>query len=57
MFIEVEDCDPKTHALCLAMARACLRVIENLLRDDERHLALKEFYIAARNALDERGGS
>lgn len=52
MFFDSQRCDPKLHALSIAIARACLKVIENLLRDDEKHLALEEFYRAARCELE-----
>lgn len=52
MFFECEPCDPRTHALCIAIARACVRVIENLLRDEEKNLAISEFYRAARTELE-----
>lgn len=48
MFIESQSADPRTHDLCVRIARRCVGVIEPLLRQEEVQEAMTEFYRAAR---------
>lgn len=48
MFIESQSADPRTHDLCVRIARRCVGVIEPLLRREEVREAMTEFYRAAR---------
>ena len=44
--------DPAVHKLCATIASRCTRVIQAVLRDDERHLAASEFYMIAREEIE-----
>lgn len=54
MLVDSQSTDLRTHELCIRIARRCLAVIEPLLRQEEVHEALTEFYRAARLELDKR---
>jgi hypothetical protein len=40
------------HALCIKIARRCVWIIQAVLREEERSLALNEFYRVCREELD-----
>ena len=52
MFIDCQSVDPAIHAICIRITRRCVAVIEPLLRQEEKHEALTEFYRAAREVID-----
>ena len=52
MFIESQSADPAIHALCIKIARRCVWVIQAVLREEERGLAVNEFYRVCREELD-----
>jgi len=56
MLIENQSANPAVHALCIKIARQCVLVIQALLRDEERALAVNEFYRVCREALDKPPG-
>jgi hypothetical protein len=51
-FIDSQSCDPALHALCVQIARKCVWVVKACLREEERMLAVREFYKVAREALE-----
>src|SRR5437868_283841 len=57
MFIECQSANPKTHDLCIRIARRCVGVIQPLLRQEEVHDALTEFYRAARDEIEAGSGA
>jgi hypothetical protein len=44
--------DPAVHALCIKIARRCVWIIQAVLREEERGLAITEFYRVCREELD-----
>jgi hypothetical protein len=54
MLIECQSADPAVHALCVRIAKRCVWVIQAVLREDERHLAVNEFYRVCREELDKK---
>lgn len=52
MFIESHSADPAVHALCIKIARRCVWIIQAVLREEERALAVNEFYRVCREELD-----
>lgn len=52
MFIENQAADPEVHALCVKIATRCVWVIQAVLREEERALAVNEFYRECRQELD-----
>ena len=51
MINETRPAHPVTHAVATAIAHRCVGIIEGLLRQEERHEAAREFYLAAREEL------
>ncbi len=56
MFIECQSADPAVHRICIEIAKRCVNVIRPLLRQEEVHCALTEFYRAAREAIEKPPG-
>jgi hypothetical protein len=56
MLVENQSADPAVHALCVKIAKRCVWVIQSVLRDEERTLAVNEFYRVCREELDKRPG-
>jgi len=54
MFIECQSADPAVHNLCVRIAIRCTEIIKPLLRQEEVHEALTEFYRAARLEIEKR---
>jgi hypothetical protein len=52
MFIESQSADPEIHALCIKIARRCVWVIQAVMREEERALAVNEFYRVCREELN-----
>jgi hypothetical protein len=52
MIDQSQPAHPMTHAVATAIARRCVEVIENLLRQEEKAEAAREFYLAARAELE-----
>jgi hypothetical protein len=46
-----EPCDPKVHATAVAIAKRCLYIIQAVLREEEWGDALREFYMVARDEI------
>ncbi len=51
MFIETQSADP---ALCIKIARRCVWIIQAVLREEERGLALTEFYRVCRGEIEKK---
>ena len=45
--------DPALHALAIRLARACRRVVQGCLREEEWGEADREFYLVIRAGLEE----
>ena len=56
MFIENQSVNPAVHALCIKIARRCVWVIQAVLREEERGLAVNEFYRVCCEELDKKPG-
>ena len=56
MLIENQSANPAVHELCIKIARQCVWVIQAILREEERALAVNEFYRVCREALDKPPG-
>jgi hypothetical protein len=56
VFIECQSADPAVHRICIEIAKQCVNVIAPLLRQEEVHAALTEFYRAAREAIEKPPG-
>lgn len=54
MLIENQSANPAVHALCIRIAHRCVRVIQAVLRDEEKALAVNEFYRVCREELDKQ---
>ena len=54
MFIESQSVDPTVHALCIKIARRCVWIIQAVLREEERGLALTEFYRVCREEIEKK---
>lgn len=52
MFIESQSADPAVHALAIRIARKCVWVIQAVLREEERALAVNEFYRVVREEIE-----
>jgi hypothetical protein len=52
MFIESQNADPAVNALCIKIASRCFSIIRAIVPEEDRGLALKEFYRVCREALD-----
>jgi hypothetical protein len=52
MLIENQSANPAVHALCIKIAKRCVWIIQAVLREEERGLALNEFYRVCREELD-----
>ena len=46
--------DPAVQELCVRIARKCTGIIEPLLRQEEVGECLREFYMAAREVIDQK---
>ncbi len=53
MFVESQAAEPEIHQQEMKMARAFVWIIQAVLRDEERGLALQEAYRVAREGLEE----
>ena len=51
MFIESQATNPAVHALCIKIAKRCVWVIQAVLREEERGLAVNEFYRVCREEI------
>jgi hypothetical protein len=56
MFVDCQSADPAVHRICIEIAKRCVNVIQPLLRQEEIHAALTEFYRAAREAIEKPAG-
>ena len=56
MVIESQAADPALHAAAVRISRRCVGIIERLLRQEEKPEAAREFYIVAREELEEYRG-
>lgn len=56
MIIENQSANPAVHELSIKIARRCVRVIQAVLREEERALATNEFYRVCREELDKPPG-
>jgi uncharacterized membrane protein YhdT len=56
MFMENQATDPAVHALCVTIAKRCVWVIQAVLREEERGLALSEFYRVCRQEIEKKPG-
>jgi uncharacterized membrane protein YhdT len=56
MFIENQATDLAVHALCIAIAKRCVWIIQAVLREEERGLAFSEFYRVCREEIDKKPG-
>jgi len=52
MFVENQAADPAVHQQAMKMARRFVWIIQAVLRDEERGLALQEAYRVAREGLE-----
>ncbi|WP_435008073.1 hypothetical protein P12x_005343 [Tundrisphaera lichenicola] len=56
MIIESQSVNPAIHALCIKIAQRCAWVIQACLREEERAVAVNEFYRVCREELDKPPG-
>jgi hypothetical protein len=52
MFIESQSADPAVHALSIRIAKRCVWIIRAVLREEERGLAVNEFYRVCREEIE-----
>ena len=45
--------DARTHETAISIARRCVWIIQAVLREEERIEALREFYLVAREELEQ----
>jgi hypothetical protein len=55
MLIDSQSADPAVHALSVRIARRCVWVIQAVLREEERGLAVNEFYRVCREEIEKKG--
>jgi hypothetical protein len=53
MLVENQAADPEVHRRAIKMARAFVWIIQAILREEERGLALQEAYRVAHEGLEE----
>jgi hypothetical protein len=56
MFIESQSTDPAIHALSVRIAKRCVWIIQAILREEERGLAVNEFYRVCREEIEKKPG-
>ena len=56
MLIENQSVNPAVHAICIKIARRCVHTIQAVLREEERSVALNEFYRVCREEIDKPPG-
>ena len=54
MIIESQSADPAIHALSVRIAKRCVWVIQAILREEERGLAVNEFYRVCREEIEKK---
>lgn len=56
MFIESQSANPAVHNLSVRIAKRCVWVIQGVLREEERALAVNEFYRVCRKEIEKPPG-